>query len=221
MQVGVDLGSSPHTRGAPVALGIPASPVGIIPAYAGSTTSGATKAKSTPDHPRIRGEHRLPCAGGFRDGGSSPHTRGARRRGIRSRSLARIIPAYAGSTRVETGGGRRMSDHPRIRGEHDPSSGMSLQQMGSSPHTRGARRPDHDRDRPMGIIPAYAGSTDRYSRPSPSESDHPRIRGEHSMRWMGGMGLAGSSPHTRGALTPVSRCLGVLRIIPAYAGSTG
>ena len=34
------------------------------------------------------------------------------------------------------------------------------------------------------------------------------------------MEAAGSSPHTRGALTPVSRCLGVLRIIPAYAGST-
>ena len=30
-------GSSPHTRGAPVALGIFAAPVGIIPAYAGST----------------------------------------------------------------------------------------------------------------------------------------------------------------------------------------
>ena len=31
------LGSSPHTRGAPVFLGVPAAPVGIIPAYAGST----------------------------------------------------------------------------------------------------------------------------------------------------------------------------------------
>ena len=50
-----------------------------------------------------------------------------------------------------------------------------------------------------GIIPAYAGST-RPARPSAPGR--------------------GSSPHTRGALTPASRCLGVLRIIPAYAGST-
>ena len=53
-------GSSPHTRGAP---GMPlptAAAAGIIPAYAGSTTSGATKAKKQPDHPRIRGEHVKP-----------------------------------------------------------------------------------------------------------------------------------------------------------------
>ena len=53
-------GSSPHTRGAlphePVVL----APDGIIPAYAGSTRIPQRRSLSGRDHPRIRGEHRLP-----------------------------------------------------------------------------------------------------------------------------------------------------------------
>ena len=196
---------------------------GIIPAYAGSTFS------------MVSGSENLP--------GSSPHTRGARSprpcspprpadhpriRGEHSvahpavRERPGIIPAYAGSTVRYT----------ILR------SGRS----GSSPHTRGAPispstcpRPcgDHPRIRgehPLaafcyklcfGIIPAYAGSTERGSRddtlfrgssphtrgaptsggamPSRRE-DHPRIRGEHAL-------LGDPSCHGVG-------------IIPAYAGST-
>ena len=50
------------------------------------------------DHPRIRGEH----GGGSlllgRVGGSSPHTRGAHGSLRPDAHVARIIPAYAGST---------------------------------------------------------------------------------------------------------------------------
>ena len=70
------------------------------------------------------------------------------------------------------------------------------------------------------IIPAYAGSTEANSLDGQTMADHPRIRGEHLAGLGRVIGGVGSSPHTRGALTPVSRCLGVLRIIPAYAGST-
>ena len=175
--------------------------------------------------------------------GSSPHTRGARRRRART-------PPPGG-------------DHPRIRGEHPAgrraardadgiipayagstgSVGFSVfSPPGSSPHTRGARvvrpvvdavRRDHPRirgehsciavlERPgWGIIPAYAGSTFNET--------------GDALREMG------SSPHTRGAL-----CIsgistnrprdhprirgehgrlgagqrGQAGIIPAYAGST-
>ena len=158
--------------------------------------------KRLQDHPRIRGEHTRP-----RDG---------------NLCASRIIPAYAGSTRVYAVGDmakegssphtrgapgiaypqtRRQEDHPRIRGEHKTSACAS--------HC--AKR----------IIPAYAGSTEPFSfpriqcqgssphtrgarpRPVPDgvlHEDHPRIRGEHRLG-----GHADGPAH---------------RIIPAYAGST-
>ena len=50
-------GSSPHTRGA-LSVGTPDSLLGgIIPAYAGSTSTTSSSAVMAGDHPRIRGEH--------------------------------------------------------------------------------------------------------------------------------------------------------------------
>ena len=70
------------------------------------------------------------------------------------------------------------------------------------------------------IIPAYAGSTSRWTTLSARARDHPRIRGEHIGAVHTHRLLAGSSPHTRGAL--LAGLPGSLppRIIPAYAGST-
>ncbi len=200
--IGLPVGSSPHTRGAP-------------------DCNAGWQSRSA-DHPRIRGEHEpagdqrrvavgiIPAYAGSthpprgarrRCRGSSPHTRGAPRRWpppypcrrdhprirgehttLRARRTpsAGIIPAYAGSTAG------------KVRGKPRPK--------GSSPHTRGAlrwprsrcvRRGDHPRIRGehcgyghlmafvRGIIPAYAGST-------MSTLDFISLR-------------PGSSPHTRGA----------------------
>ena len=219
-----NLGSSPHTRGAPhtaclaclsawdhprirgehelQTMSSPSMP-GIIPAYAGSTwVLWAGPLLRAVDHPRIRGEHRVLVA-------HEDVVRG-------------IIPAYAGSTMAT-----RFAPY---------------RSHGSSPHTRGARRTRFPRSRPNrdhprirgehplvlaaehledGIIPAYAGSTRLYmhrwvfrrgssphtrgalfSRSAMAERarDHPRIRGEHAVG---------------DALRVVER-----GIIPAYAGST-
>ena len=134
------LGSSPHTRGARGNLGQWSRREGIIPAYAGSTSVGDLAPYILPDHPRIRGEH---MSIGFRpdpDGGSSPHTRGARCPARRPCMPGRIIPAYAGSTSVPGGFPPCCTDHPRIRGEHGSAGGWGACSIGSSPHTRGARR---------------------------------------------------------------------------------
>ena len=73
---------------------------GIIPAYAGSTSTAQPTVPASKDHPRIRGEHGDGELAALREIGSSPHTRGARP-GIPShREGVRIIPAYAGSTVV-------------------------------------------------------------------------------------------------------------------------
>ena len=101
-----------------------------------------------------------------------------------------------------------------------PKAIFSPKLRGSSPHTRGApaRLPGSARLRR--IIPAYAGSTGRHLGPAPSESDHPRIRGEHKPPLQTQVQLQGSSPHTRGAPVCGENLEIGNRIIPAYAGST-
>ena len=152
--------------------------------------------------------------------GSSPHTRGARARGGRRASRGRIIPAYAGSTRLYANDVRLVQDHPRIRGEHPDAERHDPRGNGSSPHTRGARCGPGPQGTYRRIIPAYAGSTRSVWSIPLSCPDHPRIRGEHlPLKTFEGMNR-GSSPHTRGAHVAVERRFDRCRIIPAYAGST-
>ena len=234
-------GSSPHTRGAPERCRAGRDPGRIIPAYAGSTirtaagwlgsadhprirgehrSATSTTGSASPDHPRIRGEHYLSEFESDFQGGSSPHTRGARREELQETLVWRIIPAYAGSTPAAARRWRLPADHPRIRGEHLNERAARQRRKGSSPHTRGALRQQHLPCPGCRIIPAYAGSTAAAHHILPLDSriipayagstcrgvgfaccrgDHPRIRGEHrKMRAMAG-NLKGSSPHTRGA----------------------
>ena len=172
-------GSSPHTRGAPKSTRPKTTSPRIIPAYAGSTLYRRRLHRARQDHPRIRGEHSGAALSFWRRKGSSPHTRGAQPRESPGGLSHRIIPAYAGSTSVAVGSCPRSWDHPRIRGEHITVARNDGSQKGSSPHTRGARRPWFIDARGWRIIPAYAGST-RLPRGSPrGPGDHPRIRGEH------------------------------------------
>ena len=172
--------------------------------------------------------------------GSSPHTRGAQLVREQIVDVAGIIPAYAGSTSGRRRVRLRLPDHPRIRGEHHAKAFEAWNVQGSSPHTRGARGHGGVRPSPIGssphtrgarvvarecllrqrIIPAYAGSTLGSFLLSFLSADHPRIRGEHSLRLPDIDPRWGSSPHTRGARSPRARCSGSRGIIPAYAGST-
>ena len=215
--------------------------LGIIPAYAGSTTIPTSTRSTAWDHPRIRGEHEVPLVCDATREGSSPHTRGALLLRHSALVYPRIIPAYAGSTSgndvreleprgssPHTRGARRpvpcrrwrFRDHPRIRGEHGHRFPYAQCTPGSSPHTRGAlecRTEAIDNSR---IIPAYAGSTCTSTRRSAGSTDHPRIRGEHERGNQGCRDQDGSSPHTRGAPPGHAHRDSAGRIIPAYAGST-
>jgi len=111
-------------------------------------------------------------------------------------------------------------DHPRIRGEHVFREIWLCLQSGSSPHTRGAHSEAPGRGETPGIIPAYAGSTKSLLAEGRGAGDHPRIRGEHTLRLLYIQSSLGSSPHTRGAPVVVNIIDWSGRIIPAYAGST-
>ena len=193
-------GSSPHTRGAPCPPTPSDRTAGIIPAYAGSTSSYPTCELPRTDHPRIRGEHGMSSVPEAPPrAGSSPHTRGAHPRRRSPPASGRIIPAYAGSTTASADGVSFDADHPRIRGEHEGLGQWSRREEGSSPHTRGAPATWTAASISPRIIPAYAGSTQATLRWRRSPPDHPRIRGEHPACPSPPSQRGGSSPHTRGA----------------------
>ena len=175
----INKGSSPHTRGA--------------------RPPRRLRRPRPRDHPRIRGEHGQKSVSAPSRAGSSPHTRGAPAASPNTNRALRIIPAYAGST--PSGMTRRgtSKDHPRIRGEHRRRHRIQIGHYGSSPHTRGARLRPIPQGEGWGIIPAYAGSTERMLGGRVVSGDHPRIRGEHRSSAAILRIVCGSSPHTRGA----------------------
>ena len=173
-------GSSPLTRGARHVCSLWSGLCGLIPAHAGSTRWGVLDPGHTEAHPRSRGEH--PCFG---------HKKAPPRW---------LIPAHAGSTRLLAALTGRATAHPRSRGEHEHALVAWLSLPGSSPLTRGARRPEKRGARRERLIPAHAGSTCLDSLGHAPRSAHPRSRGEHA-----------SSSFLRSARGG---------LIPAHAGST-
>jgi len=131
-----------------------------------------------------------------------------------------ITPAYAGKSFFYSLLIDIAEDHPRIRGEKSPERISSLFSSGSPPHTRGkvwAREKGYDDVR---ITPAYAGKSMAPAVASMPIQDHPRIRGEKTMKMAEKDFLRGSPPHTRGKGNMRKNCGKVLRITPAYAGKS-
>ncbi|SDQ52355.1 hypothetical protein SAMN05428996_2037 [Quadrisphaera sp. DSM 44207] len=91
-------GSSPRTRGARSRWPARLTCIGLIPAYAGSTSWTWAPPPSCAAHPRVRGEHSRAGVTDATPAGSSPRTRGARDRRRGRRADLGLIPAYAGST---------------------------------------------------------------------------------------------------------------------------
>ena len=92
-----------------------------------------------------------------------------------------------------------------MRGEHLPRKLATFAGRGSSPHARGALRTRASRLCRHGIIPACAGSTLNRQALAFTNTDHPRMRGEHTVDVTDNSDVAGSSPHARGALCQVER----------------
>ena len=112
------------------------------------------------------------------------------------------------------------ADHPRSRGEYSTQQTSTRLMHGSSPLSRGILPPVVIAVQPWGIIPALAGNTFPVPRWPLTCWDHPRSRGEYVDRWNDRVRVFGSSPLSRGILTPhVGRVL-ARRIIPALAGNT-
>ena len=155
----VELGSSPHVRGALRAGVCRNVGHGIIPACAGSTKKTHTPITLIRDHPRMCGEHVNIKLTIQRPQGSSPHVRGAHENGVIHNAELGIIPACAGSTGYCIFHYCSFRDHPRMCGEHGVYRNRMFLRRGSSPHVRGAPNRCSEHDALLGIIPACAGST--------------------------------------------------------------
>ena len=91
------------------------------------------------DHPRGCGEHSQTVSSKGCRVGSSPRMRGAPGHDHRSRAIARIIPADAGSTGTAMDQLGSHADHPRGCGEHELDTNLATNNLGSSPRMRGAQ----------------------------------------------------------------------------------
>ena len=193
---------------------------GIIPAYAGNTWGSSRCRQSPGDHPRVCGEHLGSSATSKNEKGSSPRMRGTRHHHQFITPEERIIPAYAGNTNEIRSGRPYGRDHPRVCGEHNGQNVGTISVVGSSPRMRGTLNGKFDPQSGSGIIPAYAGNTQRRKRYRTGSWDHPRVCGEHEEQLPTELMEQGSSPRMRGtryALLPLPNARG---IIPAYAGNT-
>ena len=112
------VGSSPLARGTQTAIVVVIAIIRLIPARAGNTLDSPPPHPETQAHPRSRGEHN-DTAEAIRDAnGSSPLARGTPVKAAAALDYARLIPARAGNTKMESRHTRRQAAHPRSRGEH-------------------------------------------------------------------------------------------------------
>ena len=172
------------------------------------------------DHPRSRGEYAEVSIPPELLGGSSPLSRGILHTAAHSPCRARIIPALAGNTRSMPRSRAILADHPRSRGEYSRKPGTARSCGGSSPLSRGIHPIRLVQPLQPGIIPALAGNTAAYRRFRTGWGDHPRSRGEYTIRCKRHHIVYGSSPLSRGIPLLAERFQRLGGIIPALAGNT-
>ena len=152
-------GSSPLTRGKHSVAVHRRDDEGLIPAHAGKTGITFCIRFSTWAHPRSRGENEAGDEKGSTFEGSSPLTRGKRRRCFVRTKQQGLIPAHAGKTKGKAIVSFDPGAHPRSRGENQEFNEALLSLGGSSPLTRGKPKLVHCYVTVAGLIPAHAGKT--------------------------------------------------------------
>ena len=130
-------GSSPLTRGKPLAYTEADDARGLIPAHAGKTQGRRASCSRDWAHPRSRGENDYACGCAPLAEGSSPLTRGKPGHRPAREDSEGLIPAHAGKTAGWASRVGLSRAHPRSRGENGSTSLGDRGGIGSSPLTRG------------------------------------------------------------------------------------
>ncbi len=193
-------GPPPRARGPLVEDGAFGVFEGTTPACAGTTTPAPPAAASAWDHPRVRGDHRLPRRGGCRLRGPPPRARGP--------------PPAADLGRVDDG------TTPACAGTTSSSQSRPSSSRGPPPRARGPRGPSPRGQDLAGTTPACAGTTAADHGRTPDKRDHPRVRGDHLLRQAPLRLRWGPPPRARGPLPPRPRRCRLRGTTPACAGTT-
>ena len=152
-------GSSPLTRGKPLASLSGCEIERLIPAHAGKTIPCDAHLFNTPAHPRSRGENPVLPPTPATSRGSSPLTRGKPAAEETLNEGGGLIPAHAGKTAQRRLSRANSRAHPRSRGENRTRRQKPTTESGSSPLTRG-KHPRRLATRSLHrLIPAHAGKT--------------------------------------------------------------
>ena len=195
-------------------------PAGLIPAYAGRTSSPGTHLSRGWAHPRLRGADPYQQPTLKSQPGSSPLTRGGPHHPAPICRGDGLIPAYAGRTNEPMALGWCGWAHPRLRGADLHGVFPLPCCWGSSPLTRGGLFIPSCACASCGLIPAYAGRTREEPDFRPAVQAHPRLRGADLGLSIYDANGKGSSPLTRGGLHKGDRVAQLVGLIPAYAGRT-
>ena len=232
------VGSSPRGRGGRDAAGRARRGQGLIPAWAGRSWSRGGGTDGIRAHPRVGGE--VSRASGWGIGsvahprvggevrprswpthsgwGSSPRGRGGRPAANVGRGCPGLIPAWAGRSPMLWPRPGRCRAHPRVGGEVSAGPAGRAGRAGSSPRGRGGPRAAADQPQDRGLIPAWAGRSDRRAFSWLVTRAHPRVGGEVAGYVDVAIGAGGSSPRGRGGPPDTSASRTPSGLIPAWAG---
>ena len=132
-------GSSPRMRGTRVGHARARHANGLIPTYAGNTSSTSKRSCAVRAHPHVCGEHHPFFIAAVTYPGSSPRMRGTPPGGGSGSDRRGLIPTYAGNTDLFTHVFVLDGAHPHVCGEHVGFIAGRLLPAGSSPRMRGTR----------------------------------------------------------------------------------
>ena len=130
-------GSSPRGRGKLALTSHAERSAGLIPAWAGKTSSVQAAAPPMRAHPRVGGENASRPRFFRISHGSSPRGRGKHEARLRSAGFCGLIPAWAGKTQACPPFPKRPWAHPRVGGENRYPRINGDKAGGSSPRGRG------------------------------------------------------------------------------------
>ncbi len=176
-----------------------------------------------------------------RRNGLPPRGRGRRLHGVLLVGNLRITPAWAGTTSERSplpilhsdyprvGGDdsdydsaqtRAPLDYPRVGGDDRRCQRPTQRRNGLPPRGRGRRLPFRASDLTRRITPAWAGTTAHPRCSAPRVPDYPRVGGDDGLPERRHVAVDGLPPRGRGRRSSTACSVVLVRITPAWAGTT-